>query len=114
VIGSDNIFEGDFQELVETFLQKKNGMIVVHNQASERLVKRYGVVENDSSKRIISFDEKPISPRSTLASTLCYLFTDKEIRLLKRYIRENPSEDKAGVFIKYIKLAQEPVSALEG
>ena len=113
VVGSDNFFDGDFQEVVDTFTKTKKGIVVVHDESSvERVAGKLGVAKlaDDGSNRIIDFEEKPNRPLSTLASTLCYLFTDRDIRLLKGYAREG-RPDNTGDFIRYLVRSEDRLQA---
>jgi glucose-1-phosphate thymidylyltransferase len=103
VVGADNVFEGDFGDVITQFLARRTGTIVVHDEKDKsKVAKRFGVIETNSRGEVVRFEEKPANPVTALASTLCYLFTEKEIRLLKRFVRENPSADNAGEFINFL------------
>jgi glucose-1-phosphate thymidylyltransferase len=112
-IGGDNFFEGDFQAIIDKFLNSKRGAIFVHDEGSiERVAGRLGVVKVDNSGRIIDFEEKPDRPKTTLASTLCYALTQSDIRLLKGYVRENPRADNTGDFIRHLVRAGHQLQAV--
>jgi glucose-1-phosphate thymidylyltransferase len=103
VIGADNFFDGTFQGVVDEFLHHNTGVVVVHDEGSaERVAGRLGVVRVDADERIIDFEEKPENPKSALASTLCYLLTAGNVRLLKAYTRGNQQADNIGEFIRYL------------
>jgi glucose-1-phosphate thymidylyltransferase len=103
VLGSDNVFDDDFGDFINCFLRESVATIGIHEvNDPQRLASKLGFMDVDISGRIVSFDEKPEQPRSAKASTLCYLFTRREILLLKRYIREHSAPDNTGDFIKYL------------
>ena len=61
----------------------------------------YGIVEVNNSI-IVNFEEKPLNPKSTLASTGIYLFPKKTISLIKKYIAQGNNPDKTGSFIEWL------------
>ena len=72
----DNIFYGhDFQTLLRRAhaLQGGASVFAYHVQDPER----YGVVEFDASKRAISIEEKPKSPKSNYAVTGLYFYDEQ-------------------------------------
>ncbi|HVA82939.1 MAG TPA: sugar phosphate nucleotidyltransferase, partial [Candidatus Aquilonibacter sp.] len=54
--------------------------------------------------RIVELEEKPESPKSTLAATVIYALPKDSIKLFKEYISEKNNPDALGHFVKwYIK-----------
>lgn len=68
----------------------------------QKLAKKFGVVEVDNKNKIISFEEKPEHPKSTLASTCCYLFTKQDFHEFEKCLKENKKLDNTGDFIRYL------------
>lgn len=71
VIGGDNVFSFS----IEDFLASGSGqpLLAVYDIADLEAAKRYGVVIADG-RRVVSFQEKPPEPKSSLVSTCCYHF----------------------------------------
>jgi len=114
VAGADNFFEGSFKELVQSFLNKKVGMVVTHDEGStDKIAGRLGAVKQDITGRIIDFEEKPQYPKSTFASTFCYLLTKENLQHLKGYVRGGFSSDNAGEFIKHLVTEGEVLEAFQ-
>lgn len=114
VVGADNFFEGSFQDLVRNFLDKKVGKVVTHDEGStEKIAGRLGVVVQDVRGKIIDFEEKPQYPKSTLASTFCYLLTKENVQHLKGYVRDVSYPDSAGEFIKHLVTEDEEMEAFQ-
>ncbi len=101
VIAGDNLFELNLVHVVNFFRKRKSNVIVLHDVNDIELAKHYGVVEiNDNI--VVNFEEKPIAPKSTLASTGIYLFPKKTIELIKKYIAQGNNPDKTGNFIEWL------------
>ena len=101
VIAGDNLFELSLMDVVNFFRKRKSNVIVLHDVKDFELAKQYGIVEVNNNI-IVNFEEKPISPKSTLASTGIYLFPKKTISLIKKYIAQGNNPDKTGSFIEWL------------
>ena len=80
LILGDNIFYGhDLSHLLEGAMKKEDGacIFVYHVQDPER----YGVVEFNQTKKVISLEEKPISPKSNYAVTGLYFYDTDVVKL---------------------------------
>lgn len=107
VIAGDNLFEFNVEDLIGFFEGKKSSVIAVSRLSDMEEVKKMGVVEMDETDRIIGFEEKPLHPRTSLASTGCYIFSKKDIGDIK-----SKSHDRPGDFISEISRIK-PVYAHE-
>ena len=101
VVAGDNLFQMSLADAANFFKKKKKNVIVLHDVKDFVLARQYGIVEVENNV-IINFEEKPISPKSTLASTGIYLFPKKTIPLIKKYIAQGNNADKTGSFIEWL------------
>lgn len=101
VIAGDNLFELSLGDVVNFFKKRKSNVIVLHDVKDIELAKHYGIVEV-SDNIVTNFEEKPLSPKSTLASTGIYLFPKKTISLIKKYVAQGNNPDKTGSFIEWL------------
>jgi len=102
VIAGDNLFELSLKEFVTIFDEKKQNIVVLHDVKDMELAKYYGVAQIDENSTVVNFDEKPISPKSTLISTGIYLFPKKTLLLIRKYIDQGNNPDKTGDFIEWL------------
>jgi len=102
VVAGDNLFELSLNEVASFFRKRSSNVVVLYDVRDFGLAKHYGVVEVNENNAVIDFEEKPISPKSTLASTGIYFFTKKTIPLIKKYIAQGNNADKTGNFIKWL------------
>jgi glucose-1-phosphate thymidylyltransferase len=102
VIGGDNLFEFDLEDLVEFYEEKSCSVIAAKDlESKEKVADSFGVVET-SGDEITGFEEKPSEPKSTLASTLLYVLSTEDLERLSAYIDEGHPADDAGNFIAYL------------
>jgi glucose-1-phosphate thymidylyltransferase len=87
LILGDNIFFGHgMPDLLKETAQKKNGATVFGYYVSDP--ERYGVIEFDSSGRVLSIEEKPKKPKSNYAVTGLYFYDSDSPKIAKSL---NPS-----------------------
>lgn len=101
IIAGDNLFELSLIDAFNFFKKRKSNVIVLHDVKDFELARHYGIVEVDNDI-VVNFEEKPASPKSTLASTVIYLFPKKTISLIKKYAAQGNNLDKAGNFIEWL------------
>ena len=78
----DNIFWGQgFRLLLNRAVERKNGATVFGYQVNDP--KRFGVVEFDKNKKVLSIEEKPKNPKSNFAITGLYFYDNKVIEMAK-------------------------------
>jgi len=84
IIGGDNIFEFSLQDFLDAY--HGHPLIALCDVSDIETVRgRYGVgVVKDG--RILEFQEKPQDPRSTLASTACYLYPRGVLPYFREYV----------------------------
>jgi glucose-1-phosphate thymidylyltransferase len=109
VVGGDNLFHFSLAEMHKAFKKNKEATIAVCDVQDLEEVKRFGVVLTDESSRILSFEEKPERPKSTLAATLIYMFTPEVVERLHAYVESTDNPDNAGGFIGHLVGAGMPV-----
>ena len=101
VIAGDNLFGFPLESFIEFFHHKRKTAVAVHDLMEVEKVKgKYGVVMLNHGK-IVDFQEKPISPRSTVVSTGAYIFPRQVLGKLREYAREG-GLDNSGDLIKKI------------
>jgi len=82
LILGDNIFYGyNFRSVLEEAANIEDGSIVFGYHVNDP--KRYGVVEFDSSGKVISIEEKPEIPKSNYAVTGLYFYSNDVVQKAK-------------------------------
>ncbi len=79
VILGDNIFENDFTEAVQKFTK---GAMVFFKEVKDP--QRFGVpVFDESGKKVVMIEEKPVQPKSNYAQVGFYMFDNKVFSIIK-------------------------------
>lgn len=83
VILGDNIFNFNLKKIVERFEKKDKGAVVfgIDMDTNSR---QYGVVEVDKEGKVVSIEEKPEIPKSTIAQTGIYLYDERVFDFIKK------------------------------
>lgn len=84
IVGGDNFFGFDFSDLLEFCREKDAPVNVVYDINDFEHAKQFGIVDAENEK-IVGFEEKPDDPPSTLASTACYFFPERNVSLFQDY-----------------------------
>lgn len=99
VICGDNLFEFSLVKFIDCFKQRQTSIVALHDLKDKEKVKnKFGVAILDKEK-VIDFQEKPSEPKTTLASTGCYLFHKKDIFDIQNLV-ENNIIDPPGLILK--------------
>jgi|TARA_B100001964_G_scaffold217781_2_gene258176 glucose-1-phosphate thymidylyltransferase len=103
IVAGDNLFEFSLRKLNDFFKEKNVSVIALYDVKDKNIIKgKYGAVEIDQNNKIIGVEEKPEEPKTTLASTACYIFAKKDIEELEKCIKDHNKPDNLGDFIKYL------------
>ena len=108
VVAGDNLIGYSLPDFVQFWRDKGGSALALHEVADRELLRNYGVVELDDADRVVSFEEKPAEPRSTLAATAAYLYRAEDLGLLPRYLEEGNPPDAPGNFVAWLH-TQAPV-----
>jgi glucose-1-phosphate thymidylyltransferase len=82
LILGDNIFYGySFSKMLKSAILRKKGATLFAYHVTDP--KRFGVVEFDKSKKVISIKEKPKNPKSNYAVTGLYFYDNRVIKIAK-------------------------------
>lgn len=96
IIGGDNIFNFDIEEFISAY--RKRPLIALHDIKDPKKARRYGVAQVKGDK-IISFEEKPKEPTSTLVSTACFIYPPSVFSLIERFLSQaKKGKDAPGYF----------------
>jgi glucose-1-phosphate thymidylyltransferase len=112
LILGDNIFYGSgMQKLLQSNADPEGGVVFAYHVTDPE---RYGVVEFDANKNVISIEEKPKIPKSNYAVPGLY-FYDNEVVAISKALKPSPRgeleiTDVNNVYLKAGKLKVAPMS----
>ena len=91
LILGDNLFYGHgLSEMLEKSSKKEKGATIFGYLVDDP--KRYGVVEFDKNKKVLSIEEKPKNPKSKYAVAGIYFYDNKVIKMAKKLKPSNRGE----------------------
>lgn len=94
LIAGDNYFGFDMNQFINSF--SKSPMLAAYDIKELDLARKFGVVVAKEGK-VMEFQEKPENPKSTLVSTGCYIFPEKNLQDIIHYAKKK-NDDLGGVF----------------
>jgi len=100
VIGGDNYFEFNLSDFIVAY-NGENTLIAVRDIKEKSKASQFGIVVLGDKNRIVELQEKPVLPKSSLASTACYIFPSRVFPLLATYCQQG-KRDSLGNFIAYL------------
>jgi glucose-1-phosphate thymidylyltransferase len=104
ILGSDNLFEFNLKKFVEFGEAKKPfASLALYDVKDIKKARLYGIaVLKKGSDEIEDFEEKPETPKSTLAATAIYYCPKEKTRELDAYLEAGISKDAPGNFVKWL------------
>lgn len=104
VVAGDNLFDLDLDGFLAFAKTHSDGVsIALHDIKDIVLAKNYGVIKIDAKERVVSFEEKPQNPGSTLVSTGIYYFPKEKLSLIDSYVKmQGKKSDAPGHYIKWL------------
>ena len=103
VIAGDNLFDFDLNEFLKFAKDRTDGIsVALFDIANKDLAKNFGVVKIDDSGKIVSFEEKPPSPQSTLVSTGVYYFPKDMVSYITEYVKMENKLDAPGYYVSWL------------
>jgi glucose-1-phosphate thymidylyltransferase len=102
VVAGDNLIGYDLRDYVRFWRERGGSAIALRHEPDAELIKQYGVVELDEADRVVSFEEKPDEPRSSLAATAAYLYPADHVALIPQYLDEGNPRDAPGNFVAWL------------
>jgi glucose-1-phosphate thymidylyltransferase len=103
VIAGDNLFDFTLEEFIGFSREHKDGTsVALYDIKSLDLAKNFGVLKIDAAGKVVSFEEKPEFPKSTLISTGVYYFPAGKIGMINDYARTENRLDAPGYYISWL------------
>lgn len=102
VLAGDNLFDFELSDFVEFYQGVGHDSITTHELDELESLKKTGVIEIDQTGRVLTFEEKPLNPRSNLGVPPFYIYQKDTIPLLQEYINAGINPDAPGNFIPWL------------
>jgi glucose-1-phosphate thymidylyltransferase len=102
VVAGDNLIGYDLGGYVNFWRERGGSAIALRYEPDAELIKQFGVIELDEADRVVSFEEKPARPRSSLAATAAYLYSAEHVELVPRYLEAGNPPDAPGNLVAWL------------
>ena len=103
ITGSDNLFDMSLKDFAD-FARKKrpSSSMVFFDVKDIKLATKYGIGNLDNDAKVIGFEEKPASPKSTLAATALYFIPKEKLDKVFEYMDTGLSKDAPGNLLLWL------------
>ena len=82
ILSGDHIYKMDYEEMLTAHKDKKADATIAVIEVPIEEASRFGIMNTNDTGRIVEFEEKPLAPKSNLASMGLYIFKWKLLREL--------------------------------
>ena len=108
VLGGDNLFEEKLDGFGQWARQRSPAAVVgVFDIKDKKEAAKFGVVSVDPRGKIISFEEKPQNPQSTLIGMCLYFFPKPTLPRVSQYLQESRTSDTTGDYIQWLSQTED-------
>jgi len=102
VVAGDNLLSHSLQDF-ETFCQLKQApVLAVYDIGNLDEVRKYNAIDVDQDGRILFFEEKPATPKSTLVGIALYYYPRSTLNLIRQYVEEGNNPDQPGRLVEWM------------
>ncbi|MBM3155163.1 MAG: hypothetical protein FJ008_07480 [Chloroflexi bacterium] len=99
VVAADNYFEFSLSKFISAF-DGRTTLVAVYDIGDRSKAAEYGVVRLDGNK-VVEFEEKPKSPKSSLVATACWILPARILPLVSEFASHG-RKDNLGDFITHL------------
>lgn len=102
VLAADNILEFSLRGFVDFFKEKGTSVIMCHHEPELRKLQRTGVIAVDDNMKVIEMQEKPEVPVSCWAVPPFYIYSKKDLPVIKECLNHGCGFDAPGNLAHYL------------
>ena len=103
IVGGDNLFDGDLPRFIDFAISKSPAVTIgVYDIKESQAAAKFGVLALDANQRVISFQEKPKNPVSSLITMCLYYFPKETLGYIGEYLSGSKAADAAGSYIQWL------------
>jgi glucose-1-phosphate thymidylyltransferase len=109
IIASDNIIDFDLNDLTSLRQHRDSSVLVAYDfHDKEAVKKKFGAVKLDADNRLLSFEEKPLNPESSIAATGIYLIKNEDVQHI-RALQTRPHDGELNLGNLMIELVAQSI-----
>ena len=102
VLAADNILDFSLKGFVDYFREKETSVIMCHHETELRKLQRTGVIAVDDDMKVLEMQEKPAEPVSNWAVPPFYIYSRKDLPLIKECMEHGCGFDAPGNLAHYL------------
>jgi len=103
IVGGDNLFDGDLPRFIDFAISKSPAVTIgVYDIKDIQAAAKFGVLAFDANQKVISFQEKPKNPASSLITMCLYYFPKETLGYIGEYLSGSKAADAAGSYIQWL------------
>lgn len=102
VLAADNILDFPMQGFVDYFKEKGTSVIMCHHEPELRKLRRTGVIAVDGDMKVLEMQEKPEEPVSNWAVPPFYIYSRKDLPLIRDCMAHGCGFDAPGNLAHYL------------
>lgn len=102
VLAADNILDFSLRGFVDFFREKGSSVIMCHHEPELRRLQRTGVIAVDGDMRVLEMQEKPERPVSNWAVPPFYIYSRKDLPLIRDCMAHGCGFDAPGNLAHYL------------
>lgn len=93
VLSGDHIYKMDYNRMLQEHKANQADCTIAVIEVPIEEASRFGIMNTDSTNRIVEFEEKPKQPKSNMASMGVYIFTWAKLKAYLQADAEDPNSD---------------------
>ena len=113
ILSGDHIYKMDYEVMLDFHKANNAEVTIAVMPVPMEEASRFGIMITDENRRIVDFEEKPVHPRSNLASMGIYIFNWKTLREALIAKADQPALDFGKHVIPYCHEQGKPLYAYE-
>lgn len=102
VLAADNILEFPMRGFVDYFREKGTSVIMCHHEPELKRLQRTGVIAVDEDMKVLGMQEKPEVPVSHWAVPPFYIYSGKDLPLIRDCMAHGCGADAPGNLARYL------------
>jgi glucose-1-phosphate thymidylyltransferase len=102
VVAGDNLFSEDLADFGRYALERNAAVLAVYDVGDLGEMRKYSAIETDAEGRIVSFEEKPERPTSTVTGIALYFYPRSVLPLVREYVAEGNNPDQPGRLVQWL------------
>ncbi len=103
IIGGDNLFDQNLADFMRFALKHAPAVTIgAYDIHDRKAAVKFGVIALDANGKVISFEEKPAKPKSSLITMCLYYFPKSTLGYLSEYLGQSQALDAAGSYIQWL------------